>query len=578
MAVFQRLIILSLLLPSIAMAQEANRRAAEKKPATPRKTPTGQAAPAPATTTVTSDADDPRAMRLSLTEAVNTAVERNLGVELERYDYRIAGYRAKAAYGPFDFFTTGTLEAVSQNRPVASDIFSSESEALRFNLGLTQRLATGGTYSVGFNNARNASNAQFTNVNPAYDTDLGFRFEQPLIRDFGVDINRREINIARNNLGISSGAFRNALILTAQAVEQAYYDLIYTRQELEVRRQSLLLARDQERITQIRIDVGASAPLDILQPRVAIATRDEEVILAEANIRDAEDRLRQLMNLDPAEWDRPIVATDTLDYSPVDVDAATAVSRAFEYRPEIEQARLGIENTRVDYLYLRNQVLPRLNFNLDYGFAGQGGRQFGSDPVTGDPVVIRQTNYFDALESVFTNDFPSWTVGVNFGVPILNIGARAERRRAELDVERATTDESRLRQEITIQVRQAVRDIETASRRISATRTAREAAQRNLEAERRRFENGMTTNFNVLLIQQDQSDARSREILAQVAYRQAVAFYHRAVGDILERHNITVQEPERFTLPGDRLEKYRWMYYGNRIERDRNGVIDKPGK
>ena len=101
------------------------------------------------------------------------------------------------------------------------------------------------------------------------------------------------------------------LVLTTLAVEQAYYELIYARQELEVRRQSATLARDQERITQIRIDVGASAPLDILQPRVAIATREEEVILSEARISAAEDRLRQLMNLPPEEWDRPIVPTET---------------------------------------------------------------------------------------------------------------------------------------------------------------------------------------------------------------------------------------------------------------------------
>jgi outer membrane protein TolC len=153
------------------------------------------------------------------------------------------------------------------------------------------------------------------------------------------------------------------------------------------------------------------------------------------------------------------------------------------------------------------------------------------------------------------------------GLPLTNIGARAEAKRAELDVALSKTSEEQTRQNIAIQVRKTARDIDTTAREIGASRTAREAAEQNLEAERRRYENGMTTNFNVLRIQQDLSDARAREIQSLVAYNKSVAAYHRAVGDLLEVANIKIEEPkidEPTTFRS--FERYNWLNYGSRVQ------------
>ncbi len=352
----------------------------------------------------------------------------------------------------------------------------------------------------------------------------------------------RSITIARNNMGISREQFRRVLMDTILRVDMAYYDLIFARENLDVKRQSRELARDQARITQIRIDVGASAPLDILQPEVAIATREEEVIVAEAQVRDAEDRLRALMNLPADQWDRPIVPTTDLDAELVEIDSQAAVAQAYLLRPEILQAGLDTQNSKIDYRYFRNQVLPRLDFDVDYGAGGIGGTQIIRDD-NGDIIRTIPGGYGDAFDQVAGIDFPSWTVGFNFGVPIRNIGARADAKRAEYQVERQLQSEEQLRQNIAVEVRQAARNVERFAKQIVAARAAREAAERNLGAERKRFDNGMTTNFEVLQVQQDLSDSRSREIAAVVAYNQAVSSYHDAIGDLLDYKNIEVDVP-----------------------------------
>jgi outer membrane protein len=533
---------------------------------TVRVVPTTEPVTAPPAADTDKDVSDPRALKLSLDEALKTSMERNVGISIQRFDYLEAGQSLRSSYGIFDWFTTADIERQSSQSPQISSFLASGSKATIANFGVSQLIPTGGTYSIGFNNSRGTTNGGGTFVNPAYRSSLGIGFNQPLMRNFGTDVTRRTINIARNTLGINRDAFRATLMDTAVTTEQAYLDLVYSRQFVDVVKEALFLARDQSRITQIRIDVGASAPLDILQPRVQIATEEENLILAVASVRDAEDRLRAVMHLDPADWDRPIIPTSPAGYTPIAVNQEQAVAQAFQLRPEMHEVQLTTATRQIQYNYASNQVLPKLDLNLNYSAAGLAGRTAVVDPVTGLPTgQFTSTTYPHAVSQVFGNDFPSWTVGVNVGLPIMNIGARAEKKRAELDVALSRVNEEQTRQNIAVEVRKAVRDIDTTAREIGASRTAREAAEQNVQAERRRYENGLSTNFQVLQIQQQLSSARANEIQALVAYNKSVAAYHRAVGDLLDVANIRVEEP-RVDEPNifTAFDRYNWLTYGNR--------------
>jgi len=514
------------------------------------------------------DLNDPRALRLSLDEAIRTSMQRNLGVQLESFEYQESSQSLRGSYGIYDALATALIQESSQERAVSSTIESSASRDHTINVGVQQNLPTGGAYSFGVNNNRATTSGGVSTVSPRYSPSVGFALNQPLLRDFGIDINRRGITIARNNLGISHELFRTQLMNTAVDVEVAYLTLAYARRAVEVVKDSLFLARDQARITQIRIDVGAAAPLEILQPRVTIATSEEQLIIATANVRTAEDTLRQLLNLEPTEWDRPIIPTDPVEYQPITINVDDAVTRAMDLRPELRQNLLTTDSRRVQYLYSRNQVLPQVDLDLNYGLAGLAGNAAEFDPITGQPTGrIERIPYGRGLSQIFEGDFPSWTVGFNIGVPITNIGARAEARRAELDYRQSQLQQVATRQSIMVDVRSAARAVDTAARSIVATRAAREAAERNVEAERRRYENGMTTNFQVLSVQQDLSDTRIRELNALVSYNQAIARYHRAVGDVLETRGISIDAPELAQEPRifSSLDRYNWLNYGSRV-------------
>jgi outer membrane protein len=513
-----------------------------------------------ATPAVTADTDqdvkNPRAMPLSLDDAIRTSLKANLGVELQRYDFSESAQNLRGSYSIFDIYTAAQLNKATSKSPTLRSIDASSSGSTSVDAQAQQTLPTGGSYTIGVRNSRSKTSGGTDLFNPSYSTGLDFGFSQPLARNFGVDITRRNINIARNTLGISRELFRTALLDTTNAVEQAYLDLVYARQYIDVVRESLFLARDQARITQIRIDVGASAPLDILQPRVQIATSEEALISAVADVRSAEDRLRQLMNLPPDEWDRPIIPTSNVRFVPTTIDVASSIARAYELRPEIRENQLTSANRRINYQYARNQVLPQLDLTAGYNVAGVAGRSIDATNAT-------STRFTHAVGQVLSNDFPGWNVGLNIGVPIFNIGARAEARRAELDVERYKVVEEQTRQNVAVDVRSTARAIDTAAKEIGASRTAREAAEQNLDAERKRYENGMTTNFQVLQIQQQLSDARARELQALVTYNKALAAFHRSVGDLLDVRNIAVEEPAGIEEPGmfTRFNKYNWLNF-----------------
>jgi outer membrane protein len=517
-----------------------------------------QAATAPVMADTDRDVSNPRALKLTLDEALKTAMERNIGVQLTRYDYQMAGESLRSQYGTFDWLGTSFLQHTSSETPTSNTLASTAFRGTTANFGVEQFIPTGGRYSVSWDNSRRAVSSFGQIVNPTYGSGIGISFAQPLLRNFGVDVNTRGITIARNTLGLNHEVFRSTLMNTANSVEQAYLNLIYARQFVDVVRESLFLARDQARITQIRIDVGASAPLDILQPRVQIATSEEALINAVASVRGAEDDLRALMHLDPSEWDRPIIPTDPIGYTAIDIDSAQAVARALDLRPEMHELQLTTATRRVQYMYARNLTRPQVDLALDYSQAGLAGKALANTSN------IKSTQFPDAVKQMLEGTFPTWTIGVTIGVPITNIGARAEAKRAELDLAQSKTEEEQTRQNIVVQVRATIRAIDTAAKDIQATHEARDAAEKNLDAERKRYENGMTTNFQVLQIQQQLTDARARELQALVTYNKAVAAYHAAVGDLLDVRNIKV-ETEKVEEPHfpffSTFDRYNWLKY-----------------
>jgi len=312
-----------------------------------------------------------------------------------------------------------------------------------------------------------------------------------------------------------------------------------------VKQEAVGIATELNRITRIKIDVGSLAPIDIVQTEVGIATAEQDVINAEGVLGVAEDQLRRTLNFEattPATT--PIIPTDEIRVERQPFDLAAGITGALEHRPEILAQNFVVASDQLRYEYWQNQTLPQLDLIAGYGKSGLSGKTFATDPNTGQliqpPQVLSNTNWFNAADQLFSDNFKNWRVGFVFSYPIFNRSARGARGVAEFNLETEKANLTVLEQNVVQNVRNAHRVIDTASRQIDAAAKGRELAERNLDAARKKYDNGMTTSFEVSQIQVQLSDAQSRELNALAIYRKAVSAYHSAIADILDWKGVKI--------------------------------------
>jgi outer membrane protein len=490
-------------------------------------------------------------VELSLQRAIELALRNTLDLEIASFTYEKAAFGIGGAQGAFDPYAQLDLSASRTKTPVVSTFQAGESKVQKANLSFGQLVPTGGSYTLAWTNTRSDAPTGFTTFNPSYSSGLTAAAVQPLLRNFGFTVNRRFIVQARLSRDTFAWDFVRSLQTTVQSVENAYWDLVYAIENLAAKQEALARAKDLNRITRIKIDVGALAPIDIVQTEVTIAQREQDIILAEGLIGDAEDRLKRLMNVTAlADWSKPLVPTDRPLAEPVTVDLEAGIRRALETRPEVKQAVVDIESKKVSVAYTKNQLLPRLDLSGTLGFNGLGTGPTSlcsdrtlrsSDCVAGGGTLVPlNTSYVDALYEIRGFDFPAWTVGLTLNVPIGNRTARSNSAIARTDLDLSRTNLALLKENLVVEVRAAARAIDTAFRSVAAARKSRELAERNLDAEKKKYENGMTTSFQVAQIQNDLTTARTNELQAIAVYVKSIAAWHKAIGDILPERSIDV--------------------------------------
>lgn len=467
------------------------------------------------------------AVQLSLDETVALAVERNLGIVVQRYTRVQNRLGIDQSLGIYDLLLNSDITANNTNSLTSTTTGASQSEEQDFNVSLAQLIPTGGTFSLGWRNSRSSNNASIAVFPTTFNSGLTFAYSQPLLRNYGAAATERGLRIARSNSQLGGIEFQRQVILLTQQAINSYWALVNAREQLVVAQQSLQLARDLNERNRIQVQVGTMAPLEVTQSEATVATRESGIIQATSNIGDAEDTLRQLLNFPSGPlWSTPINPTTapTTDER-VSTNLDEALSSAVAQRPELRNQQVQLEQARLDADYFRGQLKPSLNLNVSYGYSGVG------------------TRFGDAFDQITGLDFRGWSAQLQFGYPIQNRAARAQSAIANIDVDRFTTLYDQERQLIETEVRRALRGVDTALKAIDAARTAREFQEKNLDAEKKRYENGMSTSFQITQIQDQLTQARSAEVTATVDYRTALAEYYRATGRLLDREGITIEEP-----------------------------------
>ena len=472
--------------------------------------------------------------RLSIDEAVALALEQNSDLQVDRIDPQIQDHSisiAKSGWTPI-FFSQFTTR--SQTNP-PQDVFGGNQTAItNENLssvaGVQHALPFGGaSYQANLNSGRLTSNNIFSSFNPQLSSSVAFSYTQPLLRNFTIDSTRQTVLVTQKNREISDVQLQQSIAITTRNVKNAYWDLVFAISNLEVQRQSLELAQRSFRDNRARVEIGTMAPLDIVQAEAEVAQREEGVILAEASISRAEDRLRALVANpvdQPEFWNMRLEPSDPPSYQPVTVNLEAAVRNALAVRTDLVTTRKQIEANDISIRFFRNQSLPDVNAVVNYSAIGLAGTQF--EFGEGFPPPVRnqtQRGFGTALGDAFKSDFPTWSLQLQVNYPI---GAST----AETNLARTRLQNSQTRKQlqseelqVTTQIRDLARNVQTNSKRIDATRASRALAEKRLEAEEKKFQAGMTSSFLVIQAQRDLSLARNNELQATIDYLKSVVDY-----------------------------------------------------
>ena len=330
---------------------------ASEQPAVTPQVAAPPAAPPPVSTAAQA-AQAPQAgtstIRISSEDAVKMALENNLGIRAEQLTPQIQTYavaQARAAYAPSLFSaTTSRSSTTPPGNFLTGTGATLINDSLRTNAGLQQLVPwAGGRYSVAWDASKLTTSDASSRYNPQLDSGLSAAFTQPLLRNFTIDSTRQNLLLNQSGQQIADLQLRQTMVQTSRAVRNAYYDLVNAIAGLQVAQQSLDLTQTSLKNNQRRVEVGTMAPIDIVQAEAEVAANEESVIVAEGQIRTAEDRLRTLV-MNPSQpdfWTTKLEPSDQPTLAPQPVDLEGAVANALANRTDLAQARKQIDQTDI---------------------------------------------------------------------------------------------------------------------------------------------------------------------------------------------------------------------------------------
>jgi|SRR5579862_2418937 len=484
-------------------------------------------------------------LRLGLRDAVVLTLENNSQVRVQETQVEASKFSLLGAHSPFDPVLTSSYSVNSTTSPPYTLLEGTGSSNVNLKnttkiaqLSYSQTFETGTVAQAGFSSFDSSQNSSFFLFNPYISSAMTFQFTQPLLKNGWFTANRAPLVIARRNLELSNATFvaevnNNVL----QAVTQ-YWAVIEAQGNLDVARASMGAAETTYKRDKRALELGALPPLDIYRSESQVASRRVQVIQSEYALKQAEDELRVTIGADQDPYFQALDLELTEKAEPVGelraVDAASALQQALTKRPELDAARAALARDETQLRLAHNHLLPQLDLQALYASNGLGGNTgIGS---TGQPISSSW------VSQMFGFNYPTYEAQLTLTLPIKNRAAKAEMGAALVSRRNDLYGERQIREQVILDVRNAVHQLEQAKLSIAAGKEALDLANKTMAAEQRKFELGSSSIFLVLEAQTEVAAAQQGLLQAQVGYQLAVAAVDHATGELLDPYHIQIAE------------------------------------
>jgi len=561
-------------------------------------------------------------LHISLQDAVELALENSMDIAVQRYYPWIADDSIlKAKSGGFGFGTPGAAFASSTaninpfslnivtfdpivtssvsfsdvstpiNNPFLSGTGSSALTGLilhssQYNNQYSETFLTGTNLTVNWNNTRSSSSAA-NFFNPVVSSTLSVSFSQPLLNGFGLSVTTRNIRIAKNNRKIADLAFTQQAITTVTNTINAYWELAFAREFVQVQQQAVTVAQKLYEDNKKQLEIGSMAPLDVTRAESELATDRQNLIVAQTVQLLDEQTLKNAISKDPLAPNLVNVEIITTDQpkQPAAIEAPSfeeSVKEAFAKRPDLQEEIINLKNAAIDVKATRNALLPSASLGAFY----QSNGLAGNSPIngtaslisTGIPIVdaagtpvsvngvpifqsglkpsvlgTSQEGFTTAQNEIFHNKFPEYAVQVTLTLPLRNRSAQADNARALLVQRQLEAQMQQLKNTALLDVRNTYITLTQDRAQVEAASKARQLQQQTFDAEQKKYQLGASILYNVILTQRDLINAQATEIRALANLEEAKANYERALGRTLEVNHVTIADAKSGEVDRDTL-------------------------
>jgi len=467
-----------------------------------------------------------RVLRIGLVDCITYALKNNSEIKIKRIEPKLKEDDVRIAKADFEptldadyTLHDNAMKSTSTAYPV---IF--ESRDIDFNVGVSGKLITGTEYDIDFLNKRYRSNLTTQRMDQYYTTEPKITLTQPLFRDFGILINRADIIIAKNNKEQSEESFKDTVMDTISETKIDYYNYLYYLEDYSIARLSLERAQDLLKINKTRYAKGLVSSVDLLETETAVAQREKALIAAESNLKKAEDELKLITNLvdDPELWNTRIELIDKPEFKIQEVNLVKSLQNAFEYRPDYISKKIDLKNRNIKIKVAKNALLPTVDLTGSFGLNGLG------------------KDYGEGIDKI-DKDYKDWSVGVKFSIP-WGMGDRAKYDQRKLEKAQALIAFKRLEQNIILEVRDKVREVDIQYRQVQAATIAKEKETQNYQAQRERYAAGQISTHDMLDYQDRLAQAELDYIKALIDYNVAIINLDKSEGLTLVKNDIRLEE------------------------------------
>jgi len=464
---------------------------------------------------------------LDLDEAVRRALANSAEIRVVSFDPAIAREDMVRAAAAFDAIVFADWSYEQTDEETATLGLPSQSDQRSLTAGLRQTTPTGGTWEAAWTMTRTWSNSAFQNVATTYEQQLSLEVAQPLLRNAWPAVNLAELRIARVNRRITEQQFRQKVEETLADVINTYWTLHQARAITGIQERLLAATEQTLRRVKARGDLDATA-VQIKQAESAVASRRADLLRARKQVLDAQESLARLLSdpqlnlLDAYE----LVPTTPPTDEGLLVDVQERIVTALSHNPQLEQVRLGLQGADIEITVAKNQLLPKLDLTAGTHMQGLSGARHQSS------------------ENLWTGDYLSYRLALQFEYPLGNRQRRAELRQKRYQKLQQLTRLQNLSDQVALQVKERVRELQTRWTELQAQREAVEAARRQLQAlnDIERIRGQLTPEFLDLKLttQERLANAERAAAAALAAYNTSQTDLDRVTGTIWRRYGLQI--------------------------------------